>query len=87
MEKRQTWYKNWQTKVYKYDMRQMSSWWKESELTEALFYKLLGWPVGVEFSLWNGKPRYRLGDWSEELFTDHGIGATGTTIGDMKVEF
>lgn len=69
-------------------MRQMSGWWEgEYELTEAVFYKLLGWPVGVEFSLWNGKPGYRLGGWCEELFTDHGIGATGTTIDDMKVEF
>ena len=85
---RQAWFSAWRKKVYEYYIREMMHWWSgDGKLTEKRFYNLLGWPVGVEFFLRDGKFGYRLSGWCEDLFTDHGIDAIGTSIHDMEVTF
>lgn len=88
-KKRQLWFFAWRKHLYKFYMSQLvENWWEEDyELTETTFYRLLGWPVGIEFSLSEGEFRFSLGGWSEELFTDHGIDVTGSSISDMKAVF
>ncbi len=87
-KKRQAWFNHWQDETWKYYSRNLSHWYQgEAPLTRDLFIQLLGWPVSVCF---NEDPeggfRYILGGWSEELVTDHGIDASGTTMdGEMNV--
>lgn len=85
---RQMWFSSWRKKVYQYYMKTMTHWWSgDGELTEKRFYDLLGWPVGVDFFIQDGKFGYQLSGWCEELFTDHGIDAYGTSVRDMAVSF
>lgn len=88
-KKRQAWFSAWRQNIYRYYLANlMGEWWQnDSALTEKNFYRFLGWPVGVNFHLKEGKFWYSLGGWSEELFTDHGIDAVGSTLSKMEVIF
>ncbi|HEV7282634.1 MAG TPA: DUF2262 domain-containing protein [Pirellulaceae bacterium] len=88
-KRRQEWFSNWRDRVREYYMQGLvANWWvEEHELTPAIFDRLLGWPVAVSFSREEGEFRYYLGGWSEELFSDHGIDAHGSTIDDLKADF
>jgi hypothetical protein len=88
-KRREEWFANWRSQAREYYMKELAAnWWVEDyELTPTIFDRLLGWPVAVGFSREEGEFRYYLGGWSEELFSDHGIDAHGSTIDDMTVEF
>ena len=87
--KRQMWFSTWRKKVYRYYMANMADeWWQEDyTLTEKTFNRLLQWPVGVQFTLEEGKFGYVLTGWCEELFGDHGIDAGGSSISKMEASF
>ena len=87
-KKRQAWFTHWRGETWSYYSENLSHWYEgDAPLTRELFMRLLGWPVGVEFyeDAEEGFG-YRLGGWSEDLVTDHGIDAHGRTIdGPMDV--
>lgn len=87
--KRQAWFSAWRKNVYRYYMANLADeWWQGGNTrTERTFYRFLGWPVGVRFYLDKGQFCYSLGGWSEELFTDHGIDASGSSLSKMEVLF
>lgn len=88
-KRREEWFANWRDRVREYYMQELAAnWWEEDyELTPTIFDRLLGWPVAVSFFREEGDLRYFLGGGSEELFSDHGIEAHGSTVDDVKANF
>ena len=87
--KRQVWFSNFRKAAYEHYTSSMSdAWWEgEGELTQTKFFRLLGWPVTVEFSAEEEEFSYRLGGWCEELYTDHGVDAYGSDLNEMEIQF
>lgn len=88
-ERQFAWFAKWQKNLYDCYVTDLApNWWKgDRELNEDLFYKLLGWPIRVQFRFCDGKFNFVLSGWSEELFSDHGIDVTGSSESAMEIVF
>lgn len=86
---RPQWFKNFIKAAYQhYQVTMENEWWEGVKpLTEAKYRELLGWPVSIEFFKKDGKFQFIMGGWSEDLYTDHGIEASGSGINNFVVEF